>query len=59
MAPPRGLNFYIVTYSEMFKTNSSQELLHQVGQYLEWSIPRTRKFKFVQIKSLELQMAIP
>jgi len=23
---------------------SSQELLHQIGQYLAWSIPRTEKF---------------
>jgi len=26
----------------MFKKYSSQELLHQMGQYLAWSIPRTR-----------------
>jgi len=28
-----------------------------MGQYLAWNIPRTRKFKFVQIKSLGSQMA--
>jgi len=28
-------------------------------QYLVWSIPRTRKFKFVQMKSLGSQMATP
>jgi len=59
MAPPQGLNFYIVIYKEMFKKSSSQELLHQIGQYLAWSIPRTRKIKFVQMKSLESQMAPP
>jgi len=30
----------------------SQEQLHQIRQYLAWSILRTRKFKFVEIKSL-------
>jgi len=25
----------------MLKKSSSQELLHQIGQYLAWSIPRT------------------
>jgi len=29
---------------------SSHEKLHQMGHYLAWSIPRTRKFKFVQNK---------
>jgi len=43
----------------MFKKSSSQDLLHQIGQYLAWSIPRTRRFKFVQIKSLGSQMAQP
>jgi len=43
----------------MLKKSSSQELLHQMGQYLAWSIPRTRRFKFVQIKSLGSQMAPP
>jgi len=38
---------------------SSQELLHHVGQYLAWIIPRTRRFKIVQIKSLGSQMAMP
>jgi len=36
----------------MIKTSSSQELLHQIRQYLAWSIPRNRRFKFVQTKSL-------
>jgi len=52
MAPPQSLNFYIVICRERFKKSSSQELLHQIGQCLAWSIPRTRRFKFVQIKSL-------
>jgi len=43
----------------MFKKASSQELLHEMGQYLAWSIPRTRKFKFVQMNSLGSQMAMP
>jgi len=59
MARPRGLNFYIVIYKEMLKTISSQELLHEMGQYLAWIIPRTRRFKFVQIKSLGSQMVTP
>jgi len=29
MAPPRGLNFYIVLYREMLKKSSSQEPLGQ------------------------------
>jgi len=49
---PRGLNFYIVIYRERLKTFSSQKLLHQMGQYLAYSIPRTERFKFVQMKSL-------
>jgi len=36
----------------MLKQSSSQDLLHQIGQYLPWRIPCTRRFKFVQIKSL-------
>jgi len=49
---PRGLNFYIIViYREILK-KSSQELLHQMGQYLARSIPRTRRFRFVQIKGL-------
>jgi len=59
MAPPQGLNFYIVIYRERLKISSSQELLHQIGQYLEWSIPRTERLKFVQMKSLGSQMAPP
>jgi len=54
-----GLNFYIVIYREMLKKSSSQELLHQIGQYLEWSFPRTETFKFVQMKSLVSQIAPP
>jgi len=34
-------------------------MLHQIGQYFSWSIPRARRFKFVQIKSLDLCMAPP
>jgi len=34
---------------------SSQELLHQMGQYLARIIPSTRIFKFVQIYSKNLQ----
>jgi len=60
MAPPlRGLNFYIAIYKEMLKKYSSQELLHQMGQYLAWIISRTKRFNFVQIKSLGSQMATP
>jgi len=59
MAPPRGLNVYIVIYREMFKKSSSQELQHQMGQYLAWIIPRTRRFNFIQIKSLGSQMTTP
>jgi len=29
----------------MLKKSSSPELLYQMGQYLAWSIPRTRRFK--------------
>jgi len=46
MAHPKGLNFYIVIYSEMVKKSSFQELLHQMGQYLAWSIPSTRRLNF-------------
>jgi len=35
---------------EMLKKSSSQELLHQIEQYVTWNILRTRIFKFVQIK---------
>jgi len=62
MAPPKGLHLLhsdVQLYREMFKKSSSQELLHQMGQYLAWSIPKTRKFKFVQMKSLGSQMAMP
>jgi len=37
---------------------SSQELLPQMGQYLAWIIPRTRRLKFVQIKSLRSPLTI-
>jgi len=43
----------------MIKISSSQELLHQIGRYLAWSIPRARRFKFVKIKSLGSCMASP
>jgi len=59
MAPPLGLKFYIVIYRERCKKKSSQELLHQIGQYLVWITSRTRRFIFVQMKSLGSQMALP
>jgi len=31
----------------MLKKSYSQELLHQMGQYLVWIIPRRRRFRFV------------
>jgi len=31
----------------------------QMGHYLAWIIPKTRRFKFVQIKSMGSQMAMP
>jgi len=36
----------------MLKKSPSQEQLHQMGQYLAWSISRTGRFKFVQMKCL-------
>jgi len=56
---PRGLNLYIVIYREMLKKSSSKELLHQIGQYLTWSFPRTRRFSFLEMKSLGSQMVPP
>jgi len=53
--PPKGINFYIVIYKEMLKKCSSQELLHQMEQYL--SIRRTMRFNFIHIKSLGSCMA--
>jgi len=44
---------------ERLKIFSYQELLHQIGQYLAWSISRTRRFNVVQMKSLGSQMAMP
>jgi len=43
----RGLNFYIVINREMLIKFSSQELLHQIGQYpyLVWIIPGTRVYQ--------------
>jgi len=35
------------------KEISSQELLYQIGQYLARVIPRTRRLKFVQIKTFK------
>jgi len=54
MAPTQGLKLYIhvVIYKEMLKNYSSQDLLHQMGQYFAWIIPRTIRLKYVQIKSL-------
>jgi len=59
MAPPMALNCYKVIYREMLKKHSSQELLHQIGQYLAWSFPSKRRFKSVQIKFLGSQMVPP
>jgi len=59
MPHPRGLNFYAVIYREMIKKSSSQELLYPMGQYTEWNIPRTDRFKIVQMKSLGSQMSTP
>jgi len=44
-------------YKEMLKKYSSQELLHQMGQFLGQIIPRTRRLNFVQMKSLGSCMA--
>jgi len=41
------------------KKSSSKELMHQIGQYLAWSVPRIGRFNFVQMKSLGSQMAPP
>jgi len=54
-----GLNFYIVIYRECLKKCFSQDLLYQMGQYLAWIIPRTKRFSVVQIKSLGSQMTTP
>jgi len=35
---------------------SSQELLHQMGQYLECNIPMTREFNLGLMKSMGSQM---
>jgi len=59
MAPPQGLKIYIVIYREMIKTSSSKDLLHQIGQYLAWSIPRIGRFNCVQMKYLVSQIAPP
>jgi len=58
VAPPQGLKRWHWEW-EMLKKSSSQELLHQMGQYSAWITPKTRRFKFVQIKSLWSQMATP
>jgi len=54
---PGAETSYIVIYREMILKNSLQELLHQMGQYLARIIPRTSRFKFVQIKSLGSNIA--
>jgi len=41
---------------EMIKKYSSQELLHQMGYYLAWSILGVRELKFVQMNFLESKM---
>jgi len=43
----------------MLKKSSSPALLHQMGQYLASIISRTRRFKFVQLKSPMSQIATP
>jgi len=43
----------------MIKKSSSQEILHQMGQYLAWSIIGARELKCVQMKSLESKMTQP
>jgi len=43
----------------MLKKSSFLELLHQIGQYLAWSFPRTGRFNVVQMMSLGSQMAQP
>jgi len=43
----------------MLKKASSQELLHQIGQYLTRIIHRTEGFNLVQMTSLGLQIAPP
>jgi len=35
----------IIINREMLKKSSFQELMHQIGQYLAWSIPWTSRFK--------------
>jgi len=59
MHPPQGLKLLHSNIEGILKKSSSQELLHQIGQYLAWSFPRTGRFNFVQMKSLWSQMATP
>jgi len=62
MAAPQGiklLHSIIHVYRKRLKKSSSQELQHQIGQYLTWSFPRTGRFNFIEMKFLGLQMAPP
>jgi len=60
MAPPQGLKLlHSNNCREVLKKSSSKEVLHQIGQYLACSFPRTGRCNFVQMKSLGLQMAPP
>jgi len=43
----------------MLKKSSSQEQLHQMGQYLAWIIPSTRRFKVYSNKVPGVKMATP
>jgi len=52
MYDPRGLNFYIVIYTEMLKKSSSQEPLCQFQPNLAENMPWGWGFRFVQIKGL-------
>jgi len=52
MAPPRGLNFYIVIYRKMFKTSSSQESLGQFQPNLAGNMLGGWGFRCLQIKGL-------
>jgi len=41
-----------VIFKERLENFSSEEQLHPMGQYLASIITRTRRFQFVQMKSL-------
>jgi len=54
MAPPQGLNFYIVIYREILKKSSSQEPLGEFQPNLAGNMLGGWEFRFVQIKGLAL-----